>query len=393
MPTTAAVRRGKSARPSAAPRETPGAPIAVLVVGPLPPPYHGGAVATQYVLRSTLASVFRLIHLDTTDRRGVSNIGRLDGRNVFLALRHFADFIRLLRREMPDLVYVPVAQNRLGFLRDCLFLLPALLAGRRIVVHVHGGGFGELRKHSDPVTRGLLRFTMMRVHQAIVLGETLRGTLAGLVHDARVAVVPNGISDPYAQSPACRSSSAACTILYLGTLMEAKGFLDVIAAAHLLAERGVDARFVIAGEFFRARDERDAGALLAVGSARVELTGPVDAERRTALMREADVFVFPTRYANEAHPYVVLEAMAAGLPVITTARGAIAETVLDGETGVLVPEAEVEALADALEAFVREPDLRRRMGDAARRRFLEEYGVERWATRVEGVWRNALANS
>src|SRR5690606_5523973 len=148
-----------------------------LVVGPVPPPYHGGAVATRNLLQSPVADRFRLVHLDTTDRRGLENIGRLDARNVGLAFTHFARFVRLLRRERPELVYVPLAQSRLGFLRDALFLLAARAAGSRVVVHFHGGGFREFYDESDPVTSALMRAFLCGAARS--LGHTM-------VHHTRV---------------------------------------------------------------------------------------------------------------------------------------------------------------------------------------------------------------
>lgn len=369
----------------------------VLIVGPLPPPYHGGAVATSYVLGSRLAERYRLVHIDTRDARGQANMGRLDVRNVLLAFRHARVFLRSLVREDPALVYVPIAQNRLGFLRDCLFLGPALLAGKRVVVHVHAGGFREFYDGADPLTRLLVRQMLGRAHRAIVLGESLRASVAGLVREERIAVVPNGVADPLAgrhgEAPdASARDDGAVLVLYLGTLMEAKGFLDVLAAARRLRDERPRLRYVFAGPFYRATDRARAFEVLDDGLREVvELAGVVDGERKAALLRRADLLVLPTRYENEAHPYVVLEAMAAGLPVITTARGAIAETVRDGETGVIVPEGDVSAVAESIARLAADPALRQRMGEAGRRRYLENYGLERWSERMAATFAAALA--
>lgn len=368
----------------------------VLVVGPLPPPYHGGAVATSYVLGSRLAERFRLVHVDTRDARGQANMGRLDAGNVLLAFRHASAFLWSLLREDPALVYVPVAQNRLGFLRDCLFIGPALLAGLRVVVHMHAGGFREFYDGADGLTRLLVRGTLGRAQRAIVLGESLRMSVAGLVNDDRIAVVPNGVADPLAGQAGARSDPGSrddgiVTVLYLGTLMEAKGFLDVLAAARRLRDERPGLRYVFAGSFYRESDRARALEHLDNGLRDVvELAGVVDGERKAALLRRADVLVLPTRYENEAHPYVVLEAMAAGVPVITTARGALAETVRDGETGAIVPEGDVAAVAESIARLAGDAALRRRMGEAARRRYLENYGLDRWSERMAATFDAAL---
>lgn len=368
-----------------------------LVVGPLPPPFHGGAVATQTLLASPLAERFRLLHLDTADRRGMENMGRLDAGNIGLAFTHLVRYLRLLRAEQPELVYVPLAQNRLGFLRDALFLLPARMMGKRVIVHVHGGGFRAFVDGTDAVTRTVVRAALARVAQAIVLGERLRPMLSGLVPQGRVAVVPNGIADPYEGALDARTTEeaaarAGCHVVYLGTLMAAKGFLDVLAAAALIAAERPEARYTFAGDFFRPDDRERAERYAANGGgAAIDFRGVVAGDAKAALLRDADIFVFPTHYPYEGHPYVILEAMAAGLPIVTTARAAIPETIVHGETGILVPERDPHALAEALRTLMDQPALRARLGAAARARFLERYTLSAWAADMTSAFEEALA--
>jgi glycosyltransferase involved in cell wall biosynthesis len=90
-------------------------------------------------------------------------------------------------------------------------------------------------------------------------------------------------------------------------------------------------------------------------------------------LARADVFVLSSR--SEGLPMAILEAMAAGLPVVATAVGGIPELVADGETGLLVPPGDADALAEALRRLVADPELRRRLGDAARTRVEERFSL------------------
>jgi glycosyltransferase involved in cell wall biosynthesis len=107
----------------------------------------------------------------------------------------------------------------------------------------------------------------------------------------------------------------------------------------------------------------------------------VGPEQKGPLLRDADVLVLPVRQP-EGQPLVVLEAMAAGLPVVATRRGAIPEMVDDGVTGLLVPERDVGALAAALDRLRRDPARRRALGEAARRRWAAEFTAELAIARV-----------
>jgi glycosyltransferase involved in cell wall biosynthesis len=93
----------------------------------------------------------------------------------------------------------------------------------------------------------------------------------------------------------------------------------------------------------------------------------------------------------DAFPTVLLEAAAAGLPVVATRVGGVPEIVIDGATGVLVnPPPRAEAFAAALEPLVADPRRRAELGDAARRRFVEEFGADRWAQRLRDVYDDAV---
>jgi glycosyltransferase involved in cell wall biosynthesis len=99
-----------------------------------------------------------------------------------------------------------------------------------------------------------------------------------------------------------------------------------------------------------------------------------------ALLRSADIFILPTR--GDVHSIASIEAMAAGLPVVSTAVGAIDEVVVDGETGFLVPPDDGARLAEAIAALVADPQRRREMGEAGRRRAAERFDAGRNGRRL-----------
>src|SRR5512146_2501468 len=148
---TIEVRGAGQARPDA----TDGQPIsararpAVVVIGPTPPPFHGMAVYTRMLVSSSrLAQSYRVLHLDTSDRRSLDNMGRLDARNVALALRHAAALRALLRRERPQVVYIELSQNALAFLRDAVLVQVARLHGCAVAAHLHGSDFQAFYRRS-----------------------------------------------------------------------------------------------------------------------------------------------------------------------------------------------------------------------------------------------------
>ncbi|HSJ05450.1 MAG TPA: glycosyltransferase family 4 protein [Longimicrobiales bacterium] len=347
-------------------------------------------MATRFVLDSGLQREWQVTHLDTTDRRGLDNVGRVDAANVVLAMKHATGLLRLLATARPDVVYVPIAQNTLGLLRDATFVLPALAAGRRVVLHVHGSGLRAYHDAAGPVMRRLLGAMLAGARRVIVLGERLRPMLDGLVDGDRVAVLPNGSDDPFGGVPDRSSRTGPVRVLYLGNLIRTKGFLDVMDAVGMLRGKGLPVELHLAGDFLSDVDRRAAADRGAGLGTAVTFHGVVTGDAKTELLRSADIFCFPSYYPNEGHPYVVVEAMAAGLPVVATAHATIGDTVLDGETGILVPPRNPEALATALASLVKAAGERSRLGHAGRRRFEDHYTLVRWSDGLCRIMRESL---
>jgi glycosyltransferase involved in cell wall biosynthesis len=357
----------------------------VLLVGPVPPPFHGGSVVTKMLLDSPLRERFEFLHLDTTDRRGVENIGRLDFGNLRLAAEHGARFLGMLLRSRADLVCLPVAQNSLGFLRDALFLAPSVLRRVPLVLHFHNGAYREFLRSAPAPVRTLARALLGRAARAIVLGSTLRPMLDGAVAADRIVVVPNGVPDLTGGHRVDRGDGRM-RILFLGNLIPAKGYIELLSAVRVLLGGGVDVEVTFAGSVVDRNAHQRALATVGAAADRIRFAGAVGTSEKTALLRWADVLALPTYYENEAHPLVVLEAMAAGLAVVSTRHAAIPETVVHQETGLLVEARDVDQLTGALRRLARDPALRERLGRAGRRRYLSTYTVETWAARMGAVF-------
>jgi glycosyltransferase involved in cell wall biosynthesis len=219
------------------------------------------------------------------------------------------------------------------------------------------------------------------------MGNSLRGVFADLVPANRVAVVPNGTPD---LSPRMRDSNTEI-VLFLSHFRRRKGVVESVEAALRVLETRPNTRFLFAGEWEDRDLERELQERARAGGDGIRFLPLVTGETKRNLLLSASVFLFPpTR--PEGHPRAVLEALSAGLPVVTVAQGAIGETVIDGECGFVLDDPTPEVLAQRLLQLLRDDDLRLRMGRAARARYLECYTQER-ADRELAEWLVRIAPS
>jgi colanic acid/amylovoran biosynthesis glycosyltransferase len=179
-------------------------------------------------------------------------------------------------------------------------------------------------------------------------------------------------------------------IASIGRLHWKKGGSLGLDAVGVLRRHGVDCSYRIVG----GGPERD--ALEQRANARglagvVEFAGPLDQPGVRDTLRWADVLLMPS--VSEGFGLAAIEAQAMGVPVVCTDAGGLSEAVLDGETGLVAPVGNPEALAVALAALARTPDLRQRLADRGRERAHAEFGSTAIVPRFDALYRDLLRDS
>jgi glycosyltransferase involved in cell wall biosynthesis len=349
--------------------------FSVLLIGPTPPPFHGVAVAIRTLVQSRLVEQFHVSHLDLADRRGIQHVNKPDFHDVALFLRQWLRLVGILFRARPSVTYLVLSQSTIGFLRDSLLIWPACLRGSHIVLHLHGGNLRDWFLGRSWLMRAYVRAVLSRVTRMIVLGDSLKSQFDGLVDTRRIAVVPNGIEwEHAAASERAARASARYRILHLSTLSHLKGALVLIEAISSVIAHREDVEFVLAGPWSHPEDKQWAEQFIAQqGIGRyIRFTGQVEGDQKRALFESSDLFVFPG-VQQEGQPLVVIEAMAAGLPVIFTDRGCLRDTVIDGKTGVEAPINDPHRLADCILWLLDHPEDMQAMGMQSRQRYESLY--------------------
>jgi glycosyltransferase involved in cell wall biosynthesis len=311
---------------------------------------------------------FRVLHAD---------VGRLNRLRGMLALS------QVLHDEQVDLLHTHTlaAANALG--RGA-----ARWARIPVVSHLH------IENHFRPATRWLLRaadnITARRAAALVAVSEDTKRAYQEQGYPKRIEVVYNGVALDGDARRGLRAElgipADALLVGEVGRLCDVKGQRELIAALAQVP----DARAVLVGADLEQRGafqdalEREADRL----GVRDRVVFAGRREDAAELLAELDVVALPSW--TEGLPLVVLEAMARRRPVVATPVGGTPEVVVDGETGLLVPPRDPDALAGALRRLLDDAELRRRMGDAGYARVRDRFSADSMTGRVLAIYDEVL---
>jgi glycosyltransferase involved in cell wall biosynthesis len=243
---------------------------------------------------------------------------------------------------------------------------------------MHGGDLPQRFSRRHRLLEKLLRLSMRLPDAIVVLARSEFEAYRNFVPGQRVVAVPNAIDyTPYAQTAhASVDPAAPLRLLYIGRLSREKGLFEAMNGLRFAHSQGSKARWFIAGSGPDEMALRQFAKDLRL-SEDVIFVGPAFGAAKMALLNDADVLVLPS-YA-EGLPYALLEAMAAGMPAITTRVGAIPDVVVDGLHGLFVPLKDSHAIGEAILHLDDNRPLLADMRVACRQRIVSGYTVDRLA--------------
>ena len=359
-------------------------PMKLLVFAHVPPPLHGQSQMVKYLVdgfRADPSLGIEVFHVDARLSDDLGDVGSARGGKLPRLLGYCARAIWLrVRRGADTLYYVPTPPKRTPLYRD--WIVMALLRPwfRRVVFHWHGVGLGTwLETEARPWERWITQRLLGGVALSIVLSRFSQAD-AEKLRPRAVAIVGNGVEDPCADFLATLAPERArrfarrstvggeVEVLFMALCTRDKGVFDaleaVMIANRLAAEGTLPLRFhlVVAGTFpdpvLQDEFARRIACTEAVGT--VRQVGFLSGAAKIDAFRAADVFLFPSYYVTEGQPLGVAEAMAYGLPVVTTRWRAIPEMLPPGSPGIVEPRRPDLAAAALLEVARTEDGIRHR---------------------------------
>ena len=328
----------------------------------------------------------------------IADLGRR--LSVFSDVRAFGRVLALFFREVPDVVHTHTAKaGALGRLAALLFNATRRRRRRCVVVHTfHGhvleGYFGPVAERVVRVLERTLALVTDRIVAISPIQSRDLATRFRIGSPAKIVTIPLGLQldtlltlEPGAADDREELSIPRDDVVigFVGRMVAIKSLPTLITSFAGIVQQQANVTLMLVGDG-PLRREIEALALRLGVSSRVRFCGwREDLARVYATM---DICALPS--LNEGTPVALIEAMAAGRPVVATRVGGVPDVVDDGKTGLLVPAGDVESLTTAILGLARDAETRRRYGAAGREHVKLRYTVDRLIQDIEQLYASAL---
>jgi len=339
-------------------------------------------------------------HVNARFSRSLEDVGEFQGAKILLIFWFCLQAVWVrLRYGVKNFYYVPAPGKSVALYRDWLVMLFCRPFFKHVILHWHAAGMAKWLETATPIGSRATTYRLFRpVDLSIVLSRYNFADAEKLL-SRTIRVVNNGIPDPCADFdttllPHRLENLAARKRIFAGEIPAQPMTVNVLFLAHCTREKGIFAaaesvlranselatrhlpmqlKLVTAGNFVSDEEKAEFDRLREnpVFAHTISHLGFVSGEQKNRLLREADLFLFPTRYLGENQPVNLIEAMAFGLPIVTTRWRSLPEMLPPDYTGLVSGQNPDEIAANILTV------LAERSGTRVRNHFLERFTVER----------------
>lgn len=283
------------------------------------------------------------------------------------------------------LVHIHTASN-FSFWRKSLFYVISKLFSRKVIFHIHGGGFANFyTKTTNSLGRRIIKRILQDSSAVIVLSENWNQLLRTIIGLNNVVTLHNPVTDT-ALTKAVNVPRGE-RFVFLGLIKLEKGIFDIISAMQKLRD---DYEHNVMLDICGVGDTQALLKEINLANLRdnVVIHGWVGSEKIKELFESTTAFLLPSYI--EGLPMSSLEAMAAGVPVIASDVGGIPDVIVDNINGFLIKPGDIQALANNMKMLLDDHDMRKRIANAAREKVLNEYEQGKVVSRLLGIYSEVL---
>lgn len=344
----------------------------LLAIIHLPPPVHGPAMIGQFIKNSEVFNEsFDVEFLSLQTSKSLDQVGKGGLSKILEIFRLYLRIFKTLLSKRFDYCYLTINAHGPAFYKEIVIVFLVKLFGIKPIYHYHMKG---IVKEQDKWLADKLYRYQFNNGKVIMLSPYLHPDIAKYIPIEKIYFVPEGIPRfPADQLPPPKETeNEVPEILFLSNLIRAKGVFVLLEACKILHEQGINFKTYYIGGIFDVPEKEFQQYVQSNNlSDKVSYLGPKYGPDKYAYFQQVDIFVQPT--LEDCFPLTVLEAMQSGLPVVSTQEGAIPEMIVEGETGYVVPKNDPAALAEKIKTLVASAELRKKMGQAAKERYDQNY--------------------
>lgn len=354
----------------------------VLLIGPMSEPPITGGIATgiNMMLDSGLRKKYNFIFFNRAKQRLAKGSIIQGMKRQWIII---TELISLIRKHRPYIVHVKTS-SYMNLFTSGFYIFIAKCFSRKTILQIHGGGFASWYNDSSRAQKFLIRTTLHLPDRIFALSSFWGQFLAKLTPRTKIAIVPNGVrvNDFKVKENKVDSTTHVTErtrILFIGApsikANVEKGIYDVLKGFQYVCESEKEVLLMVAG-FEDSLNNSEIVDLMKEHQFKenIQFLGIICGQSKVQAFRKADIFVLPSYYENM--PNTILEAMAAGLPVISSAVGAIPELIEEGVNGFLIQPGDYRKLSEKMIQLLESPDLRWRMGENNRTKVKSSYDFE-----------------
>jgi glycosyltransferase involved in cell wall biosynthesis len=353
------------------------------------PPAHGAAKVGDFIGESKkLKEEFNCRFITIKSSNTIGDIGKVNFKKIYFVIELFFKILFTVIIFRPDKIYFTASVRGVAFYRDLLISsickVYKLFKSCEVFYHYHTKGIKEFVK-SDR-NKKLTRYFLKDIN-IVLLSPVLESDFENVKTYKKVYYLPNGVENNYDDKTfekyISKKDFESINILYLSNMIKEKGYFEVLQLANESKDKNY--HFNFAGgwqndddkeEFFKYINDNDLEKI-------VTFHGFVNGDQKKELFESSHLFIFPTRYKNEAFPLSILEAFSYGLPVLATDEGSI-PFIIDDSSGIVITNLEELEVAfdNALQKFVNIETAK-----YCRKRYLENFSLEQFEENLLEVLR------
>jgi glycosyltransferase involved in cell wall biosynthesis len=331
-----------------------------------------------------MSSVIKLFQENSSLSEKIIYLSSYKYKNPFIQIFFFWGFLtKYLFYLMTDnnikLIHIHTASNGSFFRKSIIFYI-AKFFKKKVIMNVHPVNFVNFYNKSPILVKKIIENILNNSDSILVLSEAIKSKVSGICQNKNIQVLYN----PIEVKEIVRKDNEKINILFLGRLCEAKGVYDILEATKITQNNN----FII--NLYGDGNINEFKTIIKNNNIedKILIKDWISGEEKDIVFEQSDIYLLPSHH--EGLPMSILEAMAYGLPIISTPVGGIPDAVEDGVNGFLIQPGDSHALAEKIDILVNNKELREKMGQESYRIAKEKFDIKTITKQLHNIYNQLI---